>query len=148
MNTASTAYAVGTGTTWRLEGTCRDIDPELFFPERSNGPEAKAAKKTCAQCPVVDQCLAEAVEQGIEFGVWGGTTYADRRRLGIKVKQGGVRELKGCGTTAGYDRHVKKKEPIPDDCGCREANRLRQAEYRQRAKDKKAAAQAAAGEAA
>lgn len=103
----STAYAVGTGTTWRLEGTCRDIDPELWFPERSNSPEAKAAKATCKQCPVVDQCLKEAVEQGIEFGVWGGTTYADRRRLGIKKKQGGARELKGCGTSAAYDRHAK-----------------------------------------
>lgn len=145
----STAYAVGAGTTWRLEGTCRDIDPEMWFPKSSNSAQARQAKETCKQCPVLDQCLKEAVEQGIEFGVWGATTYADRRRLGIKKKQGGVRELKGCGTAAAYDRHVRKKEVIDDSCGCREANRLRQAETRKRAKERKAAAQAAdAGQAA
>lgn len=144
----STAYAVGTGTTWRLAGACGGIDPELWFPERSNGAETKAAKEACAPCPVKADCLQWA-NQGVEFGVWGGTTYADRRRLRIKKKQGIPRVLKGCGTPAAYDRHVKKKEPIPHDCGCREANRIRQAETRKRAKAKKAAAQAAAaGEAA
>jgi hypothetical protein len=126
---------------WRLDGACRDKDPELWFPERSNSSEANAAKAICKQqCTVRDRCLEWAIEQGVEFGVWGGTTYADRRRRGIKVKQGGIRELKGCGTSAAYDRHVKRKEPIDDDC--REAHRQRQAEIRRRAKEKKAAAQA------
>jgi hypothetical protein len=128
---------------WRLDGACRGQDPELWFPKYSNSDQARQAKDICNTCSVKTQCLAWAIEQGVEFGVWGGTTYAERRARGIKVKQGGVQELKGCGTSAAYDRHVKKGEPIDDDC--REANRLRQQATRARAKAKKAATLATAG---
>lgn len=128
---------------WRLAGACRGKDPELWFPERSNSKEARAAKRTCAECPVKSRCLEWAVEVGVEFGVWGGTTYADRRKLGIKKKQGGALKLKDCGTAAAYRRHVKRGEPMDDRC--REGHRQRQAAFRQQAKAKKAAAANEAG---
>lgn len=122
---------------WRQDAACAGKDPELFFPPRSNSIAAHQAQAVCKTCPVQRQCLAWAVETRVEFGVWGGTTEASRRRMGIKPKQGGARKLKPCGTRAAYDRHVKRGEVICDDC--REQNRIRQAERRARIKEAKAA---------
>jgi WhiB family redox-sensing transcriptional regulator len=128
---------------WRLDGACRGEDPELWFPDRSNSTKAKQAKAICGRCPVKDPCFQWAADVGVEYGVWGGTTHADRRALGIKVKHIVVFEPPGCGTTGAYDRHIKQGEPVDD--ACRAANTQRQRETRARAKAKKAAALATAG---
>jgi WhiB family redox-sensing transcriptional regulator len=128
-------------TSWRMNAACTGKNPELWFPERSNSLIAQQAKKECAACPVRATCLAWAIETEVEFGVWGGTTEADRRRMGIRAPRKSIgHELKPCGTQAAYDRHVKRSEPIDDEC--REANRVRQAERRKAKKEAKAAAAA------
>lgn len=75
------------------QGDCREADPELFH---SDAPATlRAATKLCASCPVIDKCLAYALDNmddgdedspnrkiGIgKYGVWGGTTPIDRWRI-------------------------------------------------------------------
>ena len=65
-------------------GNCQPEDSDLFFSEVPR--EVASAKGICATCPIKKQCLQVALESG-EFGVWGGTTYAEREptiaQLGI-----------------------------------------------------------------
>lgn len=64
---------------WKLEGVCRTVDPDLWFPE---GPtNATAAKLVCAMCPVIDECLTYALKNNERFGVWGGKTGNERRKI-------------------------------------------------------------------
>jgi WhiB family transcriptional regulator, redox-sensing transcriptional regulator len=69
---------------WRTRAACRDEDPELFFPVSEIGPGARQterAKAVCARCPVRAQCLEYALDSGLDHGIFGGTTDAERRRL-------------------------------------------------------------------
>jgi len=70
--------------TWRERASCLHEDPELFFPIGTTGPavaQMQEAKAVCQQCPVAAQCLAWALEAGVEHGVWGGQTEEERRAL-------------------------------------------------------------------
>lgn len=71
-------------TDWRDRAACRDEDPELFFPISETGPGAeqvRRAKAVCAQCPVRSECLEYAMDSGLDYGVFGGTTAYERRQL-------------------------------------------------------------------
>jgi WhiB family transcriptional regulator, redox-sensing transcriptional regulator len=66
---------------WTGEAACRDVDPELFFPEGTAGPasrQAELAKQVCQTCPVRKPCLAVGLEQSPGSGIWGGTTPEER----------------------------------------------------------------------
>ena len=63
---------------WRVSASCRDEDPDGLFVR---GAEQRRAKLVCLNCPVRSQCLAEALDNRIEFGVWGGMTERERRAL-------------------------------------------------------------------
>jgi len=65
---------------WMAAGLCAEVDPELFFPE--SGAPNRDAKRICGGCEVRAQCLAYALAHRERFGVWGGTTERERRRLG------------------------------------------------------------------
>jgi WhiB family transcriptional regulator, redox-sensing transcriptional regulator len=60
-------------------GACRGADPDLFFPDR--GESLEPAKAVCAECVVRDECLEFALAAGERFGVWGGTSERERRRI-------------------------------------------------------------------
>jgi WhiB family redox-sensing transcriptional regulator len=66
---------------WQRRGACRrpGVDPDAFFPEK--GGSTRAAKAICAGCPVKAQCLAYALANDDRFGVWGGLSERERRRL-------------------------------------------------------------------
>jgi len=64
---------------WWFAGLCAQTDPELFFPEK--GGSVREAKAVCAGCPVRAQCLAHALAHGERYGVWGGLSEPERRRL-------------------------------------------------------------------
>lgn len=69
---------------WQLRGSCRSMDPEIFFPTGISGPSAartRTAKRVCHDCPVIAQCLTWALRRGEEWGVWGGLSEYERRRL-------------------------------------------------------------------
>jgi WhiB family transcriptional regulator, redox-sensing transcriptional regulator len=69
---------------WREHASCRDADPDLFFPVGTTGAALRQideAKLICQVCPVRAPCLAWALENGVGSGVWGGATEEERRVL-------------------------------------------------------------------
>lgn len=75
------------GLTWYQKALCRneDIDPDLWFPDRHDTPQARRAKTWCNVCPVKNQCLSEALAlqaAGLSVdGIWGGTDWLQRKSL-------------------------------------------------------------------
>lgn len=69
---------------WRQDAACAspDVDPEIFFPERSG--RAREARKICAGCPVKVECLTEALENREQHGIWGSLGRDERRWLRAK----------------------------------------------------------------
>lgn len=67
---------------WMVRGLCAQTDPEAFFPEK--GGSTREAKRTCLSCAVRGECLTYALEHGERFGIWGGTSERERRRMGAK----------------------------------------------------------------
>lgn len=67
--------------TWFDEAACRGLGQALFFPDQGDLYGARQAQEICARCPVRPQCLAHAVGDGEHYGIWGGTTERDRRRI-------------------------------------------------------------------
>lgn len=64
---------------WMEDGLCAQTDPEMFFPEK--GGSTKGAKRVCASCDVREQCLAFALKNEERFGIWGGLSERERRKL-------------------------------------------------------------------
>jgi WhiB family transcriptional regulator, redox-sensing transcriptional regulator len=63
---------------WRVAARCRTTDAEDLFVV---GAQQREAKLFCRTCPVRTECLAHALDERIEFGVWGGMTERERRAL-------------------------------------------------------------------
>lgn len=63
---------------WAARGRCADGDPDALFVQ---GKAQRAAKVMCKGCPVMAECLADALDNRTEFGVWGGMTERERRAL-------------------------------------------------------------------
>ena len=69
---------------WRDVASCRDTDPDLFFPVGTTGPaleQIEAAKAVCRACPALEPCLEFALATNQESGVWGATSEDERRKL-------------------------------------------------------------------
>ncbi len=64
---------------WQEQALCAQTDPEAFFPEK--GGSTREAKKVCLSCEVRVDCLEYALEQDERFGIWGGLSERERRRL-------------------------------------------------------------------
>jgi WhiB family redox-sensing transcriptional regulator len=64
---------------WARLAACRSIDPETLFA--TSAAAQHRAKSVCFGCPVRAECLADALDNGITFGVWGGMTERERRAL-------------------------------------------------------------------
>lgn len=64
---------------WMDLAACAQTDPEMFFPEK--GGTARDAKKVCRGCPVAGECLAYALRRDERWGIWGGLSERERRRL-------------------------------------------------------------------
>ena len=64
---------------WAAYAACRSADPDLFFPER--GASTREAKEVCRGCIVREQCLEFALQNGEKFGIWGGLSERERRRI-------------------------------------------------------------------
>ena len=64
---------------WELEGACQYTDPAPFYPEDRKWDSD--ARKVCARCPVIADCLVDALRAGEKWGVWGGMNAVDRRCL-------------------------------------------------------------------
>jgi len=67
------------GLAWQDNALCAQTDPEAFFPEK--GGSTREAKKVCRTCDVRAECLEYALEHDERFGIWGGLSERERRRL-------------------------------------------------------------------
>ena len=64
---------------WQERALCARTDPEAFFPEK--GGSTREAKKVCVGCEVRAECLDYALGNDERFGIWGGLSERERRRL-------------------------------------------------------------------
>ncbi len=64
---------------WQARANCMGVDPDLFFPER--GASTREAKEVCRGCVAREDCLEYALDNGEKFGIWGGMSERERRRL-------------------------------------------------------------------
>jgi len=65
--------------TWQERALCAQTDPEAFFPEK--GGSTREAKRVCLSCDVRSECLEYALGHDKRFGIWGGLSERERRRL-------------------------------------------------------------------
>ncbi|HLT66987.1 MAG TPA: WhiB family transcriptional regulator [Microbacterium sp.] len=70
---------------WQSEALCAQTDPEAFFPEK--GGSTRDAKRICESCDVRAQCLEYALANDERFGIWGGLSERERRRLKKEMQQ-------------------------------------------------------------
>ncbi|KDE98594.1 hypothetical protein Y900_006475 [Mycolicibacterium aromaticivorans JS19b1 = JCM 16368] len=64
---------------WQERALCAQTDPEAFFPEK--GGSTREAKRICLGCEVRESCLEYALANDERFGIWGGLSERERRRL-------------------------------------------------------------------
>ncbi|MEV7154858.1 WhiB family transcriptional regulator [Streptomyces misionensis] len=131
---------------WRLQGACSTHpEPDIWHATGSTAQsrsDLDEALALCNGCPVREACLDWALTNREAYGLWGGLTEAERRRIlririagGESERRRGGRPLAACGTPSAYDRHVKLGEPIDD--ACRAAHTRASAEKRARASQQK-----------
>lgn len=65
---------------WMNDAACRGRNDIDFFPEDNYVAKAAIATTICDQCPVKQQCLDFAIDNGIQYGIWGGLGFQQRRR--------------------------------------------------------------------
>ena len=64
---------------WQADALCAQTDPEAFFPEK--GGSTRDAKRVCTTCEVRAECLEYALQNDERFGIWGGLSERERRKL-------------------------------------------------------------------
>lgn len=64
---------------WRDRAVCSQSDPEIWFPQK--GGSTRRPKSLCISCPVQQECLDYALTHDERFGVWGGYSERERRKL-------------------------------------------------------------------
>lgn len=64
---------------WQGDALCAQTDPEAFFPEK--GGSTRDAKRICTSCEVRGECLEYALQNDERFGIWGGLSERERRKL-------------------------------------------------------------------
>jgi WhiB family transcriptional regulator, redox-sensing transcriptional regulator len=79
---------------WQRQANCMGVDPDLFFPER--GASTREAKEVCRGCVVREDCLEHALSNGEKFGIWGGLSERERRR----IRRRRALERRGAGTAS------------------------------------------------
>lgn len=112
---------------WMGLALCREVDPELFFPDRHGRPDKKAAAAAisiCGRCPVIAECGAYRLEVGAEWGVWAGVKLPKPRHIRLTVLEAPH------GTERRYKAHLREgTEPC---VRCREAANLVRQERKER----------------
>jgi len=77
-----TIHDRATNQAWRQQARCRGVPTDLFYPDTEENDDAAApAKAICAECPVREACLEYALAAREKYGVWGGLTERERRRI-------------------------------------------------------------------
>lgn len=74
---------VPTPPPFMARGLCATTDPEAFFPEK--GGSTREAKRVCAVCPVQAECLDYAIANNERYGIWGGLSERERRKIAATI---------------------------------------------------------------
>lgn len=98
---------------WQDEALCAQTDPEAFYPEQ--GGSTREAKTICLGCQVRHECLDYALEHDEKFGIWGGLSERERRRLKRRKQRPPVYSTL-CGTVEGADKHQRHHEQMCLPC--------------------------------
>jgi WhiB family redox-sensing transcriptional regulator len=69
---------------WMSQGKCKEMEAALFFPGNNEG--VQSAQRVCAECAVKLPCLNYALANRIRYGVWGGASERQRRRLWSSIR--------------------------------------------------------------
>ncbi len=69
----------GLDLAWQDLANCRGANADLFFPER--GASTRTAKSICRECTVRAECLEFAIVNSEKFGIWGGLSERERRKI-------------------------------------------------------------------
>lgn len=64
-----------------VKAACTTTDPDLFFPESGRHDQSREARKICAGCDIMEDCLKYSLDKEEEFGVWGGAGQRERLRM-------------------------------------------------------------------
>lgn len=99
---------------WLTQAACANTPTTLFYPER--GEHHSAAIAVCNTCPVKNECLQWALDNNETFGVWGGTTASERRRIQRGRPVAPQPTQPRCGTPAGYRQHQTAGTPTCNLC--------------------------------
>lgn len=68
---------------WKSRALCPQVDPEIFFPEK--GGSTREAKRICGMCEVRSECLQYALDRDERFGIYGGFSERERRRMKRRI---------------------------------------------------------------
>ena len=79
MGVIAVAFDESDETSWHERALCAQTDPEAFFPEK--GGSTREAKRVCGSCDVRAECLEYALANDERFGIWGGLSERERRRI-------------------------------------------------------------------
>lgn len=97
---------------WQQRALCAQVGGDLWHPER--GGSTKEAKGICADCPVRLECKQYALDNDERYGIWGGLSERERRRLKTASTQPTDTGL--CGTSQGYQKHRRRGEQACVEC--------------------------------
>ncbi|HIW62993.1 MAG TPA: WhiB family transcriptional regulator [Candidatus Stackebrandtia excrementipullorum] len=70
---------------WQERALCAQTDPEAFFPEK--GGSTREAKRICTRCEVKPECLEFALAHDERFGIWGGLSERERRKVKREARE-------------------------------------------------------------
>jgi WhiB family redox-sensing transcriptional regulator len=74
----------GVGEDWRARAACRRGLLDAMFPTEQDKKGIEYAKSLCQLCPVRRQCLSWALDNGEQYGIWGGATPEERALAGVR----------------------------------------------------------------
>ena len=94
------AVAIVARMSWEERAACASFDPEIFFGTTAR--DERRAKGVCGTCHVRKECLLVALEEGIDFGVWGGLNERERRTL--RRRNAGTRDWRTYVAETGMSR--------------------------------------------
>jgi WhiB family transcriptional regulator, redox-sensing transcriptional regulator len=82
---------------WEIQAACREMDPEIWFPDHANG-KAEKPRRICYRCPVRRECLEEALKNPETHGIWGGLDQRERRKV-LRLRATAALRASACAVT-------------------------------------------------
>ena len=72
---------------WMRDALCAQSSPDLWFPEGQLREDNAEARRICKKCPVIEDCLAYALANNEDQGIWGGLAANERKLLKRRARR-------------------------------------------------------------